>query len=65
MKMIMIHLIEPEPLRKLEWGDRIPTGIIYKSERPTFEEHIPVIREKSLVEQEFQFNVKKLIEKFL
>ncbi|GAQ93941.1 2-oxoglutarate ferredoxin oxidoreductase subunit beta [Thermodesulfovibrio aggregans] len=51
--------------KALEWGDRIPTGIIYKSERPTFEEHIPVIREKSLVEQEFQFNVKKLIEKFL
>lgn len=51
--------------KALEWGDRIPTGIIYKSERPTFEEHIPVIREKSLVEQEFQFNVKKLIENFL
>ncbi|GAB5046096.1 2-oxoacid:ferredoxin oxidoreductase subunit beta [Thermodesulfovibrio sp. TK110] len=37
--------------KALEWGDRIPIGIIYKSEMPTFEEQIPVIREKALVEQ--------------
>ncbi|WP_353684653.1 2-oxoacid:ferredoxin oxidoreductase subunit beta [Thermodesulfovibrio sp. 3907-1M] len=51
--------------KALEWGERIPIGVIYKAERLTFEEQIPVIREKSLVEQNVQFNVKKLIEKFL
>ncbi len=51
--------------KALEWGDRIPIGIIYKSEMPTFEEQIPVIREKALVEQDFHFNIRKLIEKFL
>jgi 2-oxoglutarate ferredoxin oxidoreductase subunit beta len=39
--------------RALEWGDRIPTGIVYRSDRPTMEERIPVIREAPLVEQGF------------
>jgi 2-oxoglutarate ferredoxin oxidoreductase subunit beta len=39
--------------RSLEFGDRIPLGIIYRSERPTLEEHIPVIKDTPLVEQRF------------
>ncbi len=39
-----------EAFRKaLEWGDRIPTGIIYRNDRPTLEERIPVIRDVPLV----------------
>jgi len=37
--------------RALEWGDRIPIGIIYRNQRATFEERIPVIRDVPLVKQ--------------
>jgi len=39
--------------RALEWGDRIPTGIIYRNSRPVLEERIPVIQDKPLVKQTF------------
>jgi 2-oxoglutarate ferredoxin oxidoreductase subunit beta len=32
-----------------EWGDRIPIGIFYRIQKPTFEESIPVLRQKPLV----------------
>jgi 2-oxoglutarate ferredoxin oxidoreductase subunit beta len=34
-----------------EWGDRIPIGVIYKQERPTFEEQLPVLNKGPLVKQ--------------
>jgi 2-oxoglutarate ferredoxin oxidoreductase subunit beta len=37
--------------KALEWGDRIPAGIIYKNQRPVLEERIPVIKDKPLVRQ--------------
>ena len=37
--------------RSLEWGDRIPIGIMYRNRRPIFEERVPVIREMPLVRQ--------------
>ena len=37
--------------KALEWGDRIPIGVIYKNERPAFEERIPAISEKPLTKQ--------------
>ena len=37
--------------KALEWGDRIPIGIIYKNHRQILEERIPVIKEKPLVRQ--------------
>ncbi len=39
--------------KALEWGDRIPIGIIYKNRRPVLEERIPVIKDKPLVKQAF------------
>lgn len=33
----------------LEWGDVIPTGVIYRSERPTYEERVPVLSRDPLV----------------
>lgn len=39
--------------RALEWGDKIPIGIIYKNHRPIFEERIPVIKDNPLVKQPF------------
>lgn len=37
--------------RALEWGDRIPMGIIYRNNRRPFEERVPVIAEAPLVRQ--------------
>lgn len=40
--------------RALEFGERIPTGVIYRSERQTLEERIPVIANREpLVQQPF------------
>jgi 2-oxoglutarate ferredoxin oxidoreductase subunit beta len=37
--------------RALEWGDRIPIGIIYKNNRPVLEDRIPVLKDSPLVKQ--------------
>jgi len=37
--------------KALEWGDRIPIGLIYKNNRQILEERIPVIKEKALAKQ--------------
>ena len=42
--------------KALEWGDRIPIGIIYRNSRPTFEERIPVIKDTPLVKQPFDLS---------
>lgn len=33
----------------MEWGERIPVGVIYRNERPTFEDHFPVLKQGPLV----------------
>lgn len=42
--------------KALEWGDRIPIGIIYRHNRPTYEELVPVIRSQTLVQNTAQFD---------
>ena len=37
--------------KALEFGERIPMGVIYRHQRPVFEEKVPVLREKPLVNQ--------------
>jgi 2-oxoglutarate ferredoxin oxidoreductase subunit beta len=37
--------------KSLEWGERIPIGIIYKGKRKSFDEQISVIKDTPLVEQ--------------
>lgn len=39
--------------RALEWGDRIPIGIIYRNTRASLETRIPTIKDKPLVKQRF------------
>ena len=57
-----VYHIEPEhnPLdrisafrKALEWGDHIPVGVIYKNDRPTYEERNPVIQDMPLVKKPF------------
>lgn len=52
--------------KALEWGPKIPTGIFYKVEKPTYEEQTPQIKEKSLVEQELTAqNLTSLMEELI
>lgn len=37
--------------KSLEFGERIPIGLLYRSERPTYEDTEPVLRKGPLVEQ--------------
>ena len=51
--------------RALEWGDKIPSGIFYKSDKETLEEMMPTIREMPLVRKKFSpEDIKHEIEKF-
>jgi len=42
--------------KSLEWGERIPIGIIYVNNRPIFEERVPVIKDNPLVKQSFDIS---------
>jgi 2-oxoglutarate ferredoxin oxidoreductase subunit beta len=37
--------------KAMEWGERIPTGLIYKTERPIYEDSEPVLQQGPLVKQ--------------
>ena len=41
--------------KALEFGERIPLGVLYKHKRSVFEDKVPVIHEKALVRQEPRF----------
>lgn len=43
--------------RSLEFGDRIPLGVIYKTKRKTYEERIPVIKDLPLVRQDLNLSI--------
>ncbi len=49
--------------RSLEWGDRIPLGILYRNNRPVYEERIPIIADTPLVKQSFDISKISAIEK--
>lgn len=36
--------------KALEWGDRIPIGIIYRNDRPSFERRIPILSGRPLMD---------------
>jgi len=46
--------------KALEWGDRIPIGVIYKNNRSTFDEMVPLIKELPLVRQEQSVDMAKM-----
>jgi 2-oxoglutarate ferredoxin oxidoreductase subunit beta len=37
--------------KALEWGERIPTGIIYRNHRPVYESQLHALKETPLVKQ--------------
>ena len=49
-----------------EWGDRIPIGVIYRKELPTFEEQLPALSKGPLVKQKIEpGQIGKLLDEFL
>jgi 2-oxoglutarate ferredoxin oxidoreductase subunit beta len=51
--------------KALEWGDKIPIGVIYRSDRPTFEEQLSALKERSLVKQKIDpLACEKLLDEF-
>ena len=60
-----VYIIEPEYnpqdrlaafQKALEWGERIPLGIIYRNKRPVLEERIPIIKDTPLIKQSFNIS---------
>lgn len=49
-----------------EWADRIPIGVIYRGERPTFEEQLPALSKGPLVRQKTEpGQIENLLDEFL
>jgi 2-oxoglutarate ferredoxin oxidoreductase subunit beta len=49
-----------------EWGDRIPIGVIYRVQRPTFEGQIPALKKGPLVSQKLEpAEAERLIDEYL
>jgi 2-oxoglutarate ferredoxin oxidoreductase subunit beta len=52
--------------RAQEWDGRIPTGVIYRQERPTFEEYFPALRDGPLVKQDLDpHHIGQLLKEFI
>jgi 2-oxoglutarate ferredoxin oxidoreductase subunit beta len=49
-----------------EWGDRIPIGVIWRQQRPTFEEQLPGLKKGPLARQRLDpRHIEKLLDEFL
>ena len=49
-----------------EWGEKIPTGIIYQQARPLYEEQLPQLKEGPLVKQEINpLRFEELLDEFI
>ena len=49
-----------------EWGERIPTGLIYKQERPVYEEQLPALKDMPLVKQKIDpLQFEALLDEFI
>jgi len=49
-----------------EWGDLIPIGLIYKKERPFYEEQLPALKEMPLVKQKIDpLQFEALLDEFM
>jgi len=53
-------------LKAQEWGDKIPIGIIYKQERPVYEDLLPQLKDMPLVKQLINpIKIEALMEEFV
>ncbi len=56
--------IESAIKKSYEWSDKIPLGIIYKQERPTYLEAFPQLKEGALTFQQLRPSIKDLLEEY-
>jgi len=53
-------------MKAQEWGEHIPIGLIYKNERPVFEDQLPALKEMPLVKQPIDpLQFEKLLQEFM
>jgi 2-oxoglutarate ferredoxin oxidoreductase subunit beta len=51
--------------RAMEWGDKIPLGVIYRNQRPTFESRHAVLKQGPLVDRKTDLKkLEKIMDKF-
>lgn len=50
--------------KAFEFGDRIPTGLLYQTQRETYADDLPQLKEKPLVKHSLTNDIKPLIEKY-
>jgi len=49
-----------------EWGDQIPIGLLYRKERPVYEEQLPALKELSLVKRKIDpLQFEALLDEFI
>lgn len=52
--------------KALEWDDHIPIGLIYKQERPIYEEQLPALKELPLMKQKLDpLQFEALLDEFM
>ncbi|HEY4686868.1 MAG TPA: thiamine pyrophosphate-dependent enzyme [Candidatus Subteraquimicrobiales bacterium] len=58
---------KPEAFNKSqEWGDKIPIGLFYKERRSTYEDELPQIAEKPLVQHDIEnIDISSLLDNFI
>ena len=53
-------------LKAQEWGEHIPIGLIYKQERPVYEQQFPALKETPLVKQDIDpLEFEELLDEFM
>jgi 2-oxoglutarate ferredoxin oxidoreductase subunit beta len=48
-----------------EWGERIPIGVFYKEDRPSYEKNFPALAKGPLVDQPLERNMDELFKEFM
>jgi 2-oxoglutarate ferredoxin oxidoreductase subunit beta len=43
-----------------QWGKKIPIGVIYQNNEPTYEERIPALKKSALIKSKIKGNIKEL-----
>lgn len=51
--------------KALEWGDRIPIGVIYQEDKPPFEDSVIALRDGPLVRQPLERDIAPLMRRFI
>jgi 2-oxoglutarate ferredoxin oxidoreductase subunit beta len=52
--------------KSLEWGDKIPIGVIYKTRRSSYERQLLALRKDALIKNKYSINkMKEIIEEFI